>query len=91
VDKSNDNGGKKLLGQAAILLLVACRLPEVIMETGGWRAWVGSIVGTILLLIFITDLRDFIRRRRAIRRARATQREQSLSEASSLGQDRPDA
>jgi hypothetical protein len=91
VDKSTDTGGKKLLGQAAILLLVACRLPEVIMETGGWRAWLGSILGTGLLLFFITDLRDFIRRRRAIHRALVTQRERSLPEASSPSQDRPDA
>jgi hypothetical protein len=85
VDK--DNGGKKLLGQAAILLLVACRLPEVIMETGGWRAWLGSILGAGLLLFFITDLREFICRRRAIRRGQITQREQSLREVASPGQN----
>jgi hypothetical protein len=88
VDESKDNGGKKLLGQAAILLLVACRLSEVIMETGGWRAWLGSILGAGLLLFFISDLREFIRRRRAIRRACVTQREQSLPEVASPGQNR---
>jgi hypothetical protein len=88
VDESTDNSGKKLLGQAAILLLVACRLPEVIMETGGWRAWLGSTIGAGLLLFFITDLRDFIRRRRAIRRAHVTQPEQSLPEVASPGQNR---
>jgi hypothetical protein len=59
--------GKRLLGVGLFLILVAIRLPEVILEDGGWRAWVGSIAAGAGLVIFISDLRSFVRHRRAAR------------------------
>ncbi|WP_127509303.1 hypothetical protein [Actinoplanes solisilvae] len=67
VKPSKDNGGKRLLGLGAVLLLAACQLPELIKE-GGWRGWVASVMSAITLLVFVLDLRDVVRRRWAARR-----------------------
>jgi hypothetical protein len=60
---------KRLVYIGAVLLVAACRLPEIILETGGWRAWTGSICAAGGLLMFAFELRDFIRQRRAARRS----------------------
>lgn len=54
---------KRIAGLATLLALGALLLPEVILEDGGWRAWLGAITGVGLLLLLIGEIRTAIRER----------------------------
>jgi hypothetical protein len=47
------------------LVLGSLLLPEVIIEDGGWRAWVGSILAVGLLAALVDEIRIVRRRRKA--------------------------
>jgi uncharacterized membrane protein len=65
--KESRDRTKRIAGLVTVLALGSFFLLEIILEEGGWRAWLGSIAGVALLLVLISEIRAAIRERRAER------------------------
>ncbi|GIF42864.1 hypothetical protein [Actinoplanes xinjiangensis] len=64
---------KRIVGLTFTLVLAALLLPEVIIEDGGWRAWLGTLATVGLLADLVDEIRIVRRRRKAATQQQSAQ------------------